>query len=77
MKNQLSFIALVLTTSFTFAQSAPASASTFAGSADAYYKYDFSGIDNSLTSFTNSHNSFELEWRLLKLHIKWIKPLFC
>jgi hypothetical protein len=63
MKNQLSFIALVLTTSFTFAQSAPASASTtFAGSADAYYKYDFSGIDNSLTSFTNSH-SFELEWR--------------
>jgi hypothetical protein len=32
---------------------------TFAGSADAYYKYDFSGIDNSLTSFT-IHNSFEL-----------------
>jgi hypothetical protein len=53
-------IALVLTTSLPLLKSAPASASTFAGSADAYYKYDFSGIDNSLTSFTNSHNSFEL-----------------
>lgn len=61
MKNQLAAIALLLTTTLTFAQeTTPAPATTFAGSADAYYKYDFSGIDNSLTSFTNSHNSFEL-----------------
>lgn len=61
MKNHLAAIALLLTTTLTFAQeTTPASATTFAGSADAYYKYDFSGIDNSLTSFTNSHNSFEL-----------------
>lgn len=61
MKNKLAVIALVLTTTFTFAQSAPATASTtFAGSADAYYKYDFARVNNSLTSFTSSHNSFEL-----------------
>ena len=61
MKNQLAAIALLLTTTLTFAQeTTPEPATTFAGSADAYYKYDFSGIDNSLTSFTNSHNSFEL-----------------
>ena len=61
MKNQFATIALLLTTAITFAQeTTPAPATTFAGSADAYYKYDFSGIDNSLTSFTNSHNSFEL-----------------
>ena len=61
MKNQFATIALLLTATFTFAQeTTPPPATTFAGSADAYYKYDFSGIDNSLTSFTNSHNSFEL-----------------
>jgi hypothetical protein len=61
MKNQLATLALLLTTTFTFAQEkTPARATTFAGSADAYFKYDFSGVNNSLTSFTNSHNSFEL-----------------
>ncbi|TDE51023.1 outer membrane beta-barrel protein [Flavobacterium sp. GT3P67] len=61
MKKSLAILALMLTTSLTFAQDAPTPPSTtFAGSADAYYKYDFSGVDNSLTSFTNSHNSFEL-----------------
>lgn len=61
MKKNLAILALLLTTSLTFAQDAPVVPSTtFAGSADAYYKYDFSGVDNSLTSFTNSHNSFEL-----------------
>lgn len=61
MKKNLAIIASMLTTSLTFAQDVPATPSTtFAGSADAYYKYDFSGVDNSLTSFTNSHNSFEL-----------------
>lgn len=61
MKNQLATLALMLTTTCIFAQETSVTPSTtFAGSADAYYKYDFSGIDNSLTSFTNSHNSFEL-----------------
>jgi len=61
MKKQFVTLTLILTTSLTFAQNASiGSGTTFAGSADAYYKYDFSGVDNSLTSFTNSHNSFEL-----------------
>ena len=61
MKKGLLTLVLILTTSLTFAQDATTtSATTFAGSADAYYKYDFSNADNSLTSFTNSHNSFEL-----------------
>jgi hypothetical protein len=48
MKNQLSFYCISANNIFTFAQSAPASASTtFAGSADAYYKYDFSGRQQS------------------------------
>ena len=53
-------VSLMLMAALAFAQDAPASATTFAGSADAYYKYDFFNIDNSYTSFTNSHNSFEL-----------------
>ena len=32
----------------------------FAGSADFYYKYDFAEVDNSYTSFTHSHDSFEI-----------------
>jgi hypothetical protein len=32
----------------------------FAGSADFYYKYDFAEVDNSFTSFTKSHDSFEI-----------------
>ena len=35
-------------------------ATTFAGSADFYYKYDFAEIDNSYTSFTHSQDSFEI-----------------
>ncbi len=30
------------------------------GSVDTYYKYDFSGNSNSLTSFADAHNSFSL-----------------
>lgn len=33
---------------------------TITGSVDAYYRYDFAGKGNNLTSFTNSINSFEL-----------------
>ena len=62
MKKAGLILALMLTTSITFAQDAPAPpATTFGGSADMYYKYDFSDQQgNGLTSFTNSHNSFEL-----------------
>src|SRR5687768_2647520 len=62
MKKVGLILALMLTTSITFAQDAPAPpATTFGGSADIYYKYDFSDQQgNGLTSFTNSHNSFEL-----------------
>jgi Putative beta-barrel porin-2, OmpL-like. bbp2 len=33
---------------------------TFGGSMDMYYKYDFSKNNNSYTSFTGSHDSFEI-----------------
>ncbi|MFV8344308.1 outer membrane beta-barrel protein [Flavobacterium sp. XS2P39] len=61
MKKAGLILALMLTTSMTFAQDTPAPATTFGGSADMYYKYDFSNQQgNGLTSFTGSHNSFEL-----------------
>lgn len=61
MKKAVLILALMLSTSMTFAQETPSvPTTTFAGSADAYYKYDFSNINNSHTSFTKSHNSFEL-----------------
>jgi hypothetical protein len=56
----------ISTTIFAQEESAsPASeaapATKFGGSADAYYKYDFAGVDgNGLTSFTKAHDSFEL-----------------
>lgn len=52
----------LLTTATINAQEAPAVVpnTVFAGSADFYYKYDFAGINNSATSFTKSHDSFEL-----------------
>jgi len=43
---------------------------TFTGSVDAYYRYNFSdppGKTNNLTSFTNSQNSFELGMASLKV----------
>ncbi|PAM93373.1 hypothetical protein B4N84_17670 [Flavobacterium sp. IR1] len=64
MKKVVHVLAAMLTSSFAFAQDdteAPASpVTTFGGSADAYYKYDFSKQMNGLTSFTNSQDSFEL-----------------
>ncbi|MFN7099660.1 MAG: outer membrane beta-barrel protein [Flavobacterium sp.] len=61
MKKQIAIIASLMICGISFAQeTVPTPATTFAGSADAYYKYDFAKVDNSLTSFTNSHNSFEL-----------------
>lgn len=61
MKKLITIIASLFISLSCFAQETTTTpATTFAGSADAYYKYDFAKVDNSLTSFTNSHNSFEL-----------------
>ncbi|WP_125723263.1 outer membrane beta-barrel protein [Flavobacterium ustbae] len=63
MKKAFHILAAMLTSSFAFAQDEEAAAppaTTWGGSADAYYKYDFSKQMNGLTSFTNSQNSFEL-----------------
>jgi len=50
----------------SFAQDALPSATVFSGSFDMYYKYDFSGYNNSYTSFTKSHDSFELGMASIK-----------
>lgn len=47
------------------------SALTITGSADVYYRYDFSKTRyNNRTSFTNSHNTFELGMATVKLEHK-------
>lgn len=47
---------------------------TITGNADVYYKYDFGKTKaNNLTSFTNSHNSFELGMASVKLEHKVAK----
>lgn len=47
---------------------------TVNGSADLYYRYDFGETkSNNLTSFTNSHNSFELGMASVKLDYKLAK----
>jgi hypothetical protein len=77
MKKGIAILVLLLTTSMTFAQESEVSAvppaTTFAGSADAYYKYDFSGVPNGYTSFTNTDNSFELGMVSLEASHKWKK----
>lgn len=61
MKKTASVLGLLLTSTMTFAQEASVPSTTFGGSADLYYKYDFSGLSpNGKTSFTYAHNSFEL-----------------
>jgi hypothetical protein len=53
------------------AAAAPAPALTITGSADLYYRYDFAKqASNSFTSFTQSHNSFELGMATVKLEHK-------
>ncbi|WP_269223380.1 outer membrane beta-barrel protein [Flavobacterium sp. IMCC34518] len=76
MKKVITILALVLTTSLAFAQdgeTAVSPSTTFAGSADAYYKYAFSGISGGYTSFTNSNNSFELGMASIEASHKWKK----
>ncbi len=77
MKKTVTMLAMILTASITFAQegeeSSTSPATTFAGSADGYYKYDFSKVQNGYTSFTNTHNSFELGMVSLEASHKWKK----
>jgi hypothetical protein len=63
IKKSIQLLALSLFTTLTInaQDAAPKPATTFGGSADAYYKYDFAGVqENGLTSFTRAHDSFEL-----------------
>ncbi len=57
MKKVITILALALTSSVTFAQDTPLEIS---GSADLYYKYDFSGNENIGTSFATDQNSVSL-----------------
>lgn len=57
MKKVITILALALTTSVAFAQDTPLEIS---GSADLYYKYDFSGNENIQTSFATDQNSVSL-----------------
>ncbi|MFI5129187.1 MAG: porin [Chitinophagales bacterium] len=65
-------ITAILTFSAAYAQDSTKTGKlTISGSADAYYRYNFdnakdSGRTNNYTSFTNSHNSFELGMASLK-----------
>ncbi|WP_264563612.1 porin [Flavobacterium sp. N3904] len=77
MKKAVTLLALILTSSISFAQEtvepAGSPATVFAGSADGYYKYDFSHVTNGYTSFTNTDNSFELGMVSLEASHKWKK----
>src|SRR5918993_5255189 len=67
----VSVIAMSLINSAFAQDSVKTSSLTISGSADLYYKYDLGETKaNNLTSFTNSHNSFELGMASLKLAYK-------
>jgi hypothetical protein len=67
----VSVIAMSLINSAFSQDSLKNSSLTVSGSADLYYKYDFGKTKaNNLTSFTNSHNSFELGMASVKLDYK-------
>src|ERR1700750_2485920 len=54
----------------------PSPATTFSGSLDFYYRYNFanpSGSLNNYTSFTNSQNSFELGMANIRADHNWAK----
>ena len=57
MKKVIATLAVVLTSTFAFAQDTPLEIS---GSADAYWKYDFAKTANIQTSFATDHNSVSL-----------------
>ena len=55
---------------------APSPATTFSGSLDLYYRYNFAnapGSINNFTSFTNSQNSFELGMATIRADHSWSK----
>ncbi|HET7000993.1 MAG TPA: outer membrane beta-barrel protein [Puia sp.] len=55
---------------------APSPATTFSGSLDLYYRYNFAnpkGSLNNYTSFTNSQNSFELGMATIRADHSWAK----
>ncbi len=54
----------------------PSPATTFSGSLDLYYRYNFAnppGSFNNFTSFTNSQNSFELGMATIRADHSWSK----
>jgi hypothetical protein len=55
----------------------PSPATTFSGSLDLYYRFNFanphSGATNNYTSFTNSQNSFELGFATIRADHSWAK----
>lgn len=68
IKKSIAALAILSITS-SFAQEVPKT--TFSGNADFYYRFDFAnagniGVTNNLTSFTNSHDSFELGMASIK-----------
>src|SRR5918993_2379841 len=67
----VSVIAMSLINSAFAQDSVKTSSLTISGSADLYYKYDLGKSKaNNLTSFTNSHNSFELGMASVKADYK-------
>ena len=66
IKKSIATIAILMATA-GFAQD---SKTVFSGNADFYYRYDFAnagvGVTNNNTSFTNSHDSFELGMASIK-----------
>lgn len=81
MKKSLPLFLLLLSTNVFFAQDGSletvvpqgSPATVFGGSADAYYKYDFTKVTDGYTSFTNTDNSFELGMVSLEASHSWEK----
>src|SRR4051794_16461991 len=73
MKKFIAFIAFIMMFSTAFSQDSSSNSSAFkiSGSADVYYRYNFNNPTdppyNNLTSFTTSHNSFEMGMASIKV----------
>src|SRR4051794_20779500 len=72
MKKLISFVASILVIGTAFSQKdSTEPVFKLSGSADVYYRYNFNDPKeypyNNLTSFTNSHNSFELNMASIKV----------
>src|SRR6476620_5358324 len=72
MKKFISFVASILVIGTAFSQKdSTEPVFKLSGSADVYYRYNFNDPKeypyNNLTSFTNSHNSFELNMASIKV----------